>query len=171
MFGSQVLEVAIALVFVYLLVSMVCSAVREGIESKLKSRAAYLERGIRELLHDPDARGLARSFYEHPLIYGLYANSYIAKSRKQLANAIKAYTSLNAMALEKLPDEGLLVSSSCTAHVDQGTFIKILHQSSVLAKCVLRVLDSREQPFDHPYHLSFPEGRYLKFFVLQKSSY
>lgn len=93
-----------------------------------------------------------------------------AKNRRQLANAIKAYTSLNQMALEKLPDEGILVSSSCTSHVDQGTFIKILNQSGVLAKCSLRVLDSREQPFDHPYHLSFPEGRYLKFFVLQKSA-
>lgn len=93
-----------------------------------------------------------------------------AKNRKQLVNAIKAYTSLNRLALEKLPDEGILVSSSCTSHVDQGTFIKILHQSGVLAGCSLRVLDSREQPFDHPYHLSFPEGRYLKFFVLQKSA-
>lgn len=93
-----------------------------------------------------------------------------AKNRKQLANAIRAYTSLNTMALQRLPDEGILVSSSCTSHVDQGTFIKILHQSSVLAGCSLRVLDSREQPFDHPYHLSFPEGRYLKFFVMQKSA-
>jgi 23S rRNA (cytosine1962-C5)-methyltransferase len=92
-----------------------------------------------------------------------------AKNRRQLPNAIKAYTTLNAMALGKLPDEGILVSASCTSHVDPGTFVKILHQSSVLARCGLRVLESREQPFDHPYHLSFPEGRYLKFFVLQKS--
>lgn len=93
-----------------------------------------------------------------------------AKNRKQAANAIKAYTTLNTMALEKLPEGGVLVSSSCTSHVDQGTFIKILHQAGVLARCELRVLDSREQPFDHPYNLSFPEGRYLKFFVLQKSA-
>jgi 23S rRNA (cytosine1962-C5)-methyltransferase len=93
-----------------------------------------------------------------------------AKNRRQLPNAIKAYTSLNQMALAKLPDEGILVSSSCTSHVDQGTFIKILHQSAVLARCTLRVLESREQPFDHPYNLAFPEGRYLKFFVLQKSA-
>jgi 23S rRNA (cytosine1962-C5)-methyltransferase len=91
-----------------------------------------------------------------------------AKNKKQLANAIKAYTTINSKALEKLPDGGILVSSSCTSHVDQGTFIKILHQSSVNARCGLKVLESREQPFDHPYHLSFPEGRYLKFFVLQK---
>jgi 23S rRNA (cytosine1962-C5)-methyltransferase len=93
-----------------------------------------------------------------------------AKNKKQLANAIKAYTTINSKALEKLPDGGILVSSSCTSHVDQGIFIKVLHQSSINARCGLKVLDSREQPFDHPYHLSFPEGRYLKFFVMQKWS-
>ncbi|HKP94126.1 MAG TPA: class I SAM-dependent rRNA methyltransferase [Fibrobacteria bacterium] len=91
-----------------------------------------------------------------------------AKNKKQLTNAIKAYTTINSKALEKLPDGGILVSSSCTSHVDQGIFIKILHQSGVNARCSLKVLESREQPFDHPYHLSFPEGRYLKFFILQK---
>jgi 23S rRNA (cytosine1962-C5)-methyltransferase len=91
-----------------------------------------------------------------------------AKNKKQLPNAIKAYTTINSKALEKLPDGGILVSSSCTSHVDQSTFIKILHQSSVNARCALKVLESREQPQDHPYHLSFPEGRYLKFFILQK---
>ncbi len=93
-----------------------------------------------------------------------------AKNKKQLTNAIKAYTTINSKALEKLPDGGILVSSSCTSHVDQSIFIKILHQSSINARCSLKVLDSREQPFDHPYHLSFPEGRYLKFFILQKWS-
>lgn len=91
-----------------------------------------------------------------------------AKNKQQLTNAIKAYTTINSKALEKLPDGGILVSSSCTSHIDQGTFIKILHQSSVNTRCSLKVLESREQPFDHPYHLSFPEGRYLKFFILQK---
>ncbi|MBW8889333.1 MAG: class I SAM-dependent rRNA methyltransferase [Fibrobacteres bacterium] len=91
-----------------------------------------------------------------------------AKNKKQLTNAIKAYTTINSKALEKLPDGGILVSSSCTSHVDQSTFIKILHQSSVNARCQVKVLESREQPQDHPYHLSFPEGRYLKFFILQK---
>ena len=92
-----------------------------------------------------------------------------AKNKKQLANAIKAYTTINSKALEKLPEGGILVSSSCTSHVDPLTFVKILHQSAVNARCTVRVLESREQPFDHPYNLAFPEGRYLKFFVLQKS--
>lgn len=91
-----------------------------------------------------------------------------AKNRKQIKNAIKAYTTINSKALEKLPDYGILVSSSCTTHINELTFIKILHQSSLNTNCQLKVLESRIQPMDHPYNLNFPEGRYLKYFILQK---
>jgi hypothetical protein len=76
MFGSQILEVAIGVIFVFVLVSTMCSMIREGIEAWLKTRAAYLEYGIRELLHDKQANGIAQSFYTHPLIYSLYSAKY-----------------------------------------------------------------------------------------------
>ncbi|QJW90581.1 hypothetical protein HNV11_14920 [Spirosoma taeanense] len=76
MFGSQILEVAIGIIFIFLLVSIICSALREGIEAWLKTRAAYLEYGIRELLHDKGAIGLAKSFFNHPLIYCLFSKDY-----------------------------------------------------------------------------------------------
>lgn len=79
MFGSAVLEVAIGVIFVFLLVSVLCSAVREGIEAFLKTRAAYLERGIRELLVDRKGQGLARDVYTHPLVAGMYKDEYEAK--------------------------------------------------------------------------------------------
>lgn len=63
MFGSQMLEVAIGVIFVFVLVGILCFAIREGIEAWLKTRAAFLERGIRELLHDVKAEGIAKSFY------------------------------------------------------------------------------------------------------------
>jgi hypothetical protein len=69
MLGSAVLDVAIGTIFVYLLLSLICSAVNEFIEAGLKNRAKDLERGIRNLLAD-DA--LAAKFYEHPLIKGLF---------------------------------------------------------------------------------------------------
>lgn len=77
MFGSITLEVVIGIIFVNILVSIICSSIREGVEGLLKSRAAYLEHGIRELLHDKKGEGLAKSFYEHPLIYGLFTQKYI----------------------------------------------------------------------------------------------
>jgi hypothetical protein len=88
MFGSRILEVAIGITFVFLLVSMICSAIREGIESWRKSRAAFLEQGIRELLHDPHAVGIVRSMYTHPLIYGLYAAEYRPRSASRRPTAL-----------------------------------------------------------------------------------
>jgi hypothetical protein len=79
MWGSEILDVAIGLVLVYLLLSFIASAIREAIESVLRSRAAHLEKGIRELLHDPDGVGLAQTFYKHPLIFGLYRGDYDPK--------------------------------------------------------------------------------------------
>ena len=91
-----------------------------------------------------------------------------AKNKDQLENAIKAYTTINSKALEKLSDYGILVSSSCSTQVDEPTFIRMLQRCAVNTHCSLKVLESRAQPQDHSLNLSFPEGRYLKFFVLQK---
>jgi hypothetical protein len=65
LFGSTLLEVAIGVIFVYLLVSLLCSAFNELIEAWLRYRARYLELGIRKLLSDP---GLAEDFFNHPLV-------------------------------------------------------------------------------------------------------
>jgi hypothetical protein len=83
LFGSTLLEVAIGVVFVYLLVSVLCSALNELIEAWLKYRARYLEQGIRKLLSDP---GLAESFLNHPLVKPLGENpSYIPARTFSLA--------------------------------------------------------------------------------------
>jgi len=76
MFGSVILDVAIGIIFIFILISIICSAIREGIEGLLKTRAAYLEHGIRELLHDKEGEKLATAFYKHPNIYGLFASEY-----------------------------------------------------------------------------------------------
>jgi len=52
MFNSSILDVAVGLVFVFLALSLVCSAANEGIETFLKQRSKNLEKGIRELLGD-----------------------------------------------------------------------------------------------------------------------
>ena len=67
------LDVAIGIAFVYLLVSLLCSAIVEGAEAILKRRAKDLEMGIGELLRDPK---LVAQLYNHPLINGLYKGSY-----------------------------------------------------------------------------------------------
>lgn len=76
MFNSQVLDVVIGITFLFLLVSIICSSIREGLESIIKSRGAYLEYGIRELLHDKEGENIAKSFFYHPLIFGLFSDGY-----------------------------------------------------------------------------------------------
>ena len=73
------LDLAIGMIVIFLLVSTLCSAVREAIEAVLKTRAAYLERAIRELLDDKDGTGLAKSLFEHPLLSGLFMGAYQPK--------------------------------------------------------------------------------------------
>ena len=53
MFNSGVLDVAVGLTFIYLLLSLICTAVNETIEAKLKMRGVDLERGIRDRLSLP----------------------------------------------------------------------------------------------------------------------
>jgi len=76
MFDSAVLDTVIGMVFVVILFSTVCAAVRESVESLLKTRAAYLEYGIRELLNDKGAGGLVEQLYTHPVVSGLFVGDY-----------------------------------------------------------------------------------------------
>ena len=83
MFNSGILDVAISLIFIYLLLSLVCTAINEAIEGYLKKRSATLEEGIRELLNDSDGTGLAKAVYNHPLIYSLFRGEYQPKVTKK----------------------------------------------------------------------------------------
>lgn len=76
MFGSTILEVAIGLVLVYLLLSLICSALQESLEGWFKVRATHLEQGLRVLLQDTDGTQLLSKLYNHPLIYGLFSGDY-----------------------------------------------------------------------------------------------
>jgi hypothetical protein len=82
MFGSEILDMGIGIIFVFLLVSLIACAIREGVEAWLKTRATHLEAGIRELLHDPTGLGMAKQFFEHPLIYSLYFGQYAPRTTR-----------------------------------------------------------------------------------------
>jgi hypothetical protein len=74
MFGSTILEVAIGLLFVYLLLSLLCSAIGEYVEATFNNRAKYLRKGITLLLNDTAGGGvdLASQLYAHGLVRPFY---------------------------------------------------------------------------------------------------
>lgn len=88
MSNSGILDVAIGLVFIFLLLSLICSAINEMIEACLKMRATDLEKGIREFLYDQDGTGLAQKIYEHPLVFGLYKGNYNPQRSSNLPSYI-----------------------------------------------------------------------------------
>jgi hypothetical protein len=76
MFGSVILDVAIGMVFIYLLLSLVASVIHEMLASIVQSRSANLQRGLRSLLSgdsiDTGAGTLVDAVYNHGLVRGLY---------------------------------------------------------------------------------------------------
>lgn len=83
LFGSAVLDTAVGLVFVYLLLAIFCTTVNEWIAGILSTRAKFLQKGIGQLLEDPNgAKDLISGFYKHPVIASMMDGqnhpSYIA---------------------------------------------------------------------------------------------
>lgn len=72
MFGSVILETVIGLILVYLLLGLICTAVNELLAQVFRWRANTLAEGIQNMFDDPEAQGLAKFFYEHPLIKAFY---------------------------------------------------------------------------------------------------
>lgn len=80
MFGSEMLDVAIGLVLVYLILSTLASAFRQLAAYFFDQRAKHLQAGIQALLQD-EATGLAKQLYSHPLIRDVPEGSGRAASK------------------------------------------------------------------------------------------
>src|SRR3954447_23555457 len=72
--GFPALDVLIGMLFVYVLFSLICSAINEAIASLFAWRAKNLETAIRNMLDDEKGEGgtnLTREFYDDPRIKSL----------------------------------------------------------------------------------------------------
>ena len=98
MFGSSILEVAIGMIFVYLLLSLICSTINEGIASLINKRGKNLFEGIKNLLNDPKFTGLAQQLYSHGLVDGISQNA----ANPVKPNRLPSYMSSNTFALALL---------------------------------------------------------------------
>jgi 23S rRNA (cytosine1962-C5)-methyltransferase len=92
-----------------------------------------------------------------------------AKSRRDLDAALRGYKELNLRALKMLRPGGILVTCSCSYHVNQADFLEMLADSAHDANRTLRLLEVRGQAKDHPVLLNIPETAYLKCFICNVS--
>lgn len=77
MFGSEILEVAIGLIFVYFLLSLLCTVLNEWVARIFALRSNTLEAAIRNLLSDDEH--LVEDFYGHALVKGLFKQGRLDK--------------------------------------------------------------------------------------------
>ena len=115
-----------------------------------------------------DAFELLASFKEEGRMFDLVILDppAFAKSQKAVQSALDGYASLNRQALALVKPGGLLATASCSARVTGDAFLGAVKEAGYKAGADLTLVDERYQPLDHPIRLQFPEGRYLKFFLL-----
>ena len=93
-----------------------------------------------------------------------------AKTKSNLPTALRGYKELNLRALKMLRPGGILVTCSCSYHVNEADFLAIVAEAARDAHRSARVLERRGQAKDHPVLLTVPETSYLKCLILSVSN-
>src|SRR3989454_10010538 len=89
-----------------------------------------------------------------------------ARSKRNLETAMRGYKELNLRALKMLRPGGVLITCSCSYHVSEAGFARMLTEAAGDLRKPLRVVERRGQSPDHPVLLGVPETAYLKCFVV-----
>lgn len=90
-----------------------------------------------------------------------------AKSRSHIGAAVRGYKEINLRAMRLLNPGGLLITCSCSQHIDENAFLNILTEAASDARRRVQVIEKRTQGKDHPFLLSMPETYYLKCIFLR----
>jgi len=88
------------------------------------------------------------------------------KNRKHLEEGKKGYLTVNRRALEMVAPGGVLVTCSCSHHLDRETFLTLITHAAQKARRNIRLVEMRGQAADHPILPACPETDYLKCAVL-----
>ncbi len=91
----------------------------------------------------------------------------LAKSKKDLSQAQKAYLTLNTNAMRRVDPDGILVTCSCSHHVDRDRFKEIISEASGRSGRAVTLMEERGAGIDHPVLLAMPETSYLKCLILR----
>lgn len=86
------------------------------------------------------------------------------KRRKDLTEGVNAYHRLNQLALRLLSPDGILISASCSLHLQHDDLLNILRAAASRNNRELQILEQGHQALDHPLHPAIAETNYLKAF-------
>jgi 23S rRNA (cytosine1962-C5)-methyltransferase len=84
------------------------------------------------------------------------------KRRKDIPHGQAAYRKLNQLAMNLIGSDGLLVSCSCSYHLEEQQLLGAVQTAARHTARFAQVLAIGGQSPDHPVHPAIPETRYLK---------
>lgn len=90
-----------------------------------------------------------------------------AKNRGAVEAALRGYKEINLRALRLLNPGGVLITCSCSYHVNEELFLGMLAEAARDANRAVQIVEKRTQSRDHPILLTAPETYYLKCVVLR----
>nr|WP_312972219.1 class I SAM-dependent rRNA methyltransferase [Pseudomonas sp.] len=84
------------------------------------------------------------------------------KRKKDIKNGEAAYRRLNETAMRLLNKDGILISASCSMHLEEDNLQNILLTSARHLDRNIQLLERGAQGPDHPVHPAIAETRYIK---------
>ncbi|WP_304130874.1 class I SAM-dependent rRNA methyltransferase [Ignavibacterium album] len=90
-----------------------------------------------------------------------------AESVSQVTKAARGYKDINLLAMKLLNRGGFLFTFSCSGHISQELFRKIVDDAAIDSGRIVKIIRQLTQSSDHPVLSSFPEGLYLKGFICE----
>ncbi len=88
------------------------------------------------------------------------------KDRRKKPEGLAGYRGINEAALRALNPDGILITCSCSAHLELEEFRYLLSEVGGRVRKPLRFLEAYTHGIDHPQLVPFTEGSYLKCFVV-----
>ncbi len=89
------------------------------------------------------------------------------KRKKDMKEGVLAYKRLNEAAMGLLGRDGLLVTASCSFHMDRDNLLRTVQQAARHSDRQLQLLQYGQQGPDHPIHPAIVETAYLKAYYLR----
>lgn len=87
------------------------------------------------------------------------------KRRKDAKQGIAAYQKVNELGLDLVVDGGVLVTCSCSQHLERDALRRVLAHAAGRRKAQVQIVYQGHQGPDHPVHPAMPETDYLKCFI------
>jgi len=91
----------------------------------------------------------------------------LVKRKKDLEAGLRLYERLNRLAMDVLADDGILMTCSCSQHVDAAALRGVLLRAARHSGRRAQILEQGRQGPDHPMLPAMPETEYLKAFLVR----